>query len=123
MEDRRTEYDPSILLTRAALYFLGYLIVFISAIIGVQIWKSGEANTESWAALTGVVGFVTGIVAMIYNARYGTSKQSETKDAVIAQQSRTAEAIASGGSVQTTPIQSPNVSVAGENVTVTEAPK
>lgn len=123
MEERRTEYDPAILLTRAALLFVGVLIVFVALIIGVQIWKSGEANTESWAALTGMIGWVTGTVSMIYNARYGTSKQAEVKDAVIAQQSKTAAVIAAttGGSAQTPPIKADTVAVQGETINVTGA--
>lgn len=114
MIERREEYDPAILLTRAALSFVGVLIVFVCVIIGLQIWKTGEANTESWAALTGMIGWVTGTVSMIYNARYGTSKQAETKDAVIAQQSRTAAVIAGATSVsaQTMPVTGGTVTVA-----------
>lgn len=122
--ERRHDYDSAVLLTRSALFFLGYLIVFISVIIGAQIWKAGEANTESWAALTGIVGFVTGIVAMLYNARYGQTKAGETKDAVIAQQSRTAEAIASGAGAPTTiPAQAENVNVSANTATVTTGDK
>ena len=49
MEDRRIsqeQYDPGRLLTLAALFFVGILIVFVAGIIGVQIWKSGDANVE-----------------------------------------------------------------------------
>lgn len=101
MIDRREEYDPARLLTRVALFFVGYLIVFVSVIIGLQIWKSGEANTESWAALTGLIGWATGTLGMIFSARYNASKDGEKKDAVIAQQSRTAAVIASGVAAQT----------------------
>lgn len=121
MIERRQEYDPAPLLTRSALIFVGVMILFVCSIILAQIWKAGEANTESWAALTGLIGWVTGTVSMIYNARYGTSKQAETKDAVIAQQSRTAEAIATGGSAPTTPLKADNVQVQGDTVTVKES--
>ncbi len=100
MEDRRVtisgqeQYDPGRLLTIAALLFVGILILFVSGIIGIQIWKSGEANTESWAALTGLIGWATSQVSIIYSNRYGTTQQSINKDAVIAQQARTAEAVA-----------------------------
>lgn len=103
MIDRREEYDPARLLTYAALIFVLILLIFVCAIIVAQIHKSGEANTESWSALTGLLGWVTGTVSMIYNSRYGTSKQAETKDAVIAQQSRTAATLASvNGNADTT---------------------
>lgn len=120
MTDNR-EYDPAILLTRMALLFVGMLIFFVGLIIGWQIYKTGEANTESWAALTGLIGWVTGTVSMIYNARYGTSKQAETKDAVIAQQSRTAAVIAGSvsPSAPTAPLQVDTVNVAASVANVT----
>ena len=120
MMDRREEYDPSKLLTRAAIFLVAALIFFVGLMICFQIYKTGEANTESWAALTGLIGWVTGTVSMIYNARYGTSKAGETKDAVIAQQSRTAAVIAGAGT-QTAPLKADNVQVTGDNVTVKES--
>lgn len=90
MVDRRATYDPARLLTWAALVFVLILIVFVAAIIGVQIYKSGEANTESWAALTGLIGWATSQVSIIFSARYGTTQQSMAKDATIRQQAMTA---------------------------------
>lgn len=101
MEERRItdinghdQYDPAKLLTFAGLTFVLVLIVFVCSIIGIQIAKSGEANTESWAALTGLIGWATGIVGMIYSNRYGTTQQSTNQTAVIAQQARAASALA-----------------------------
>jgi len=119
MDERRAEYDPARLLTWAALILVTGLIFFVGLMILLQIHKNGEANTESWAALTGIIGWVTGTVSMIYNARYGTSKQAETKDAVIAQQSRTAAVIA-GATAQTPTTQAATVNVEGDQVNVTE---
>ena len=96
MDERRiatSDYDPAKLLTRSALLFVGVLLVFVCLIIGWQIYKSGEANTESWAALTGLIGWATGIVGMIFSNRYGTTQQSTTKDATIAQQAKTAAVV------------------------------
>ena len=100
MEERRinqngiVEWDPARTLTISALIFVGILILFVAAIIAIQMVKSGEANTESWAALTGLIGWATSQVSIVFSNRYGTTKQSNTKDAVIAQQARTAEAVA-----------------------------
>ena len=126
MIDRREEYDPSKLLTRAAIFLVASLIFFVGLMICFQIYKTGEANTESWAALTGLIGWVTGTVSMIYNARYGTSKAGETKDAVIAQQSRTAEAIATGtgsGSAQTATAKVDTMNVQADTANVTTGDK
>lgn len=84
MIERRTEYDPNKLLTRAALYFVGILIVFVCFIIGIQILKAGEANTESWAALTGIIGWATAQAQMLYSNRFGSTLSASHKDATLA---------------------------------------
>ena len=83
MEDRREEYDPNRVLTWSALYFVGILIVFVCLIIGVQIWKSGEANTESWAALTGIIGWATAQAQVLYSNRFGSTLSTTKKDAAM----------------------------------------
>lgn len=120
MDDRRAEYDPARLLTHAALIFVGILILFVSAIIGVQIVAKGEANTESWAALTGLIGWATSQVSVLFNNRFGNTKQSTAKDAVIAEQSRTAAVIAgaTSGTAPTATIQTPSMTVESTNTTV-----
>lgn len=120
--DDRENYDPARLLTYSGLLFILILLCFVCCIIGWQILQSGEANTESWAALTGLLGWITGQVGNIYSARYGTSRQSETKDATIARQSETAAAIA--GSVAGTgsglaPIRAAEVNIDSQNTTLT----
>ena len=116
-------YDPAKILTRMALLFALLLILFICSIIAVQIWKTGEANTESWAALTGIVGWATGVVGMLYSNRFGSTQQSAAKDATIQQQARTAEVIATGatgtgnGAPATT---AKTMNVDAEQVNVTE---
>jgi len=93
-EPTTAQYDPAILLTRASLAFVGVLIVFVAAIIGAQIWKGGEANTESWAALTGLIGWATSQVSIVFSNRFGTTQGSSRKDEVIAVQAQTAATIA-----------------------------
>lgn len=95
-------YDPARLLTLAALFFVGILIVFVAGIIGVQIWKVGEANTESWAALTGLIGWATSQVSIIFSNRFGSTQQSQTKDTTIAVQAHTA-AVAQAALTETLP--------------------
>ena len=87
-------YDPAILLTRSAISFVGVLLAFVGAIIIVQYVQKGSANTESWAAMTGLIGWATGVLGMVYSNRFGTTSQSATKDAVIAQQAKTAATLA-----------------------------
>jgi hypothetical protein len=94
MSEKPPSYDPAALLTGSALFFVGILILFVAAIIGVQIWRSGEANTESWAALTGLIGWATSQVSVIFNNRYGTTQQSARKDETIQDLTKTASVIA-----------------------------
>ena len=96
MEDRRVNdtYDPGRLLTIAALAFVGVLVLFVCMIIGFQIMKSGEANTESWAALTGIIGWSTAMAQLLYNNRFGSTRAAAIKDATIASQAATASALA-----------------------------
>lgn len=113
MEERRInrkQYDPSRLLTHAALLFVGLLIIFVSAIIAIQFWAKGSANTESWAALTGLIGWATSQTSIIYSARYGTTQNSITKDAIIAQQASSAAVIAAAASGAPQPPAAPEPS-------------
>ena len=91
----QSEYDPNALLTRAALIFVTILICFVCFIIGIQIFKSGEANTESWAALTGILGWTTAQAQMLYSNRFGSTRANSIKDATISTQAQIA-AIAAG---------------------------
>lgn len=117
MNDRRSLYDPARLLTISALSFVGILIVFVCFIIGSQIWQKGMANTESWAALTGLIGWATGVVGTIYSSRYGTTQQSAAKDAIIQQQANTAAIIA--GAAPAAPIVTDAVQVDANTAIVT----
>lgn len=91
---RESDYDPARLLTYASLFYVAVLIIFVAVIIGWQIYKSGEANTESWAALTGILGWATSQASIIISNRFGNTQQSAKKDEVIARQAATADVIA-----------------------------
>lgn len=83
MIEKRADYDPGRLLTWAAIWFVLILILFVCTIIGVQIWRSGEANTESWAALTGIIGWATAQAQVLYSNRFGSTLSNTKKDAAI----------------------------------------
>ncbi len=129
MSDRRAEYDPAKLLTRSGVIFVGALILFVAIIIVVQIVTSPQhsANTESWAALTGLIGWMTNTVTMLYTNRFGSTQASAKKDAVIAQQSQTAAVIAGAtgtggamsGGAPTGPIVADTVQVESANTVIT----
>ena len=98
-EHRANElYDPGRLLTWSALVFVLILIAFVCLIIGAQIWKSGEANTESWAALTGIIGWATAQAQVLYNNRFGSTRANALKDATIATQAQAASTLATTAS-------------------------
>lgn len=120
-EERRTvpradDYDPARLLTHAALMFVGILIVFVAAIIVVQICQSGQANTESWAAMTGLIGWATSQVSIIFSNRFGNTQQAAKKDEVIARQASAAIASAAA----TNGAKTDTVNVESQQVNVTE---
>lgn len=83
MEERRSEYDASLLLTRAALVFVGFLVLFVCLIIGIQVTRAGEANTESWAALMSIIGWATAQAQVLYSNRFGSTLSATKKDAAI----------------------------------------
>ncbi len=124
MEERRSEYDPAKLLTRCGLGFVGVLILFVAIIIVLQIVFSTDhsANTESWAAMTGMIGWATSQVSILFNNRFGTTQASAKKDAVIEQQTKTAATIAGalpGGTAPTpAPIVTENLAVSSQNTVV-----
>ncbi len=123
MEERRAavdQFDPAKVLTYGALFFLTVLIVFICVIISFQIWKTGDANTESWAAFVGIVGWCTGVVSGIYAHRFGTTQQSTAKDAVIQQQARTAAVVAAAVPAAT-PARAEVVNIDSASTVVNEA--
>jgi len=72
-------------LTYGGLAAIAALILFVGAIIIMQIAKNGSAATEAWAALTGIIGWVMGQVSGIYNYRFGTTRTSGAKDVLISQ--------------------------------------
>lgn len=124
MIERRSTYDPAPMLTNAALAFVAILLIFVCAIIAAQIIKTGQANTESWAALTGLIGWVTGVVGTIFSNRFGTTQQSVAKDAVIAQQANTA-AVTAGAAPPTSPtepLKTSVMNVTADTANVTEKP-
>ncbi len=80
--------DIGPLLARGALAMIGALLLFVCGIIVAQVCllPSRTPTTEVWAALTGIIGFVTGVVGTIYAYRFGSTKQSAAKDLVISTQ-------------------------------------
>lgn len=101
-------YDPARTLTNTALIMLSLVFVYLSGIVAYQVYTSpnGAATTEAWGQLCLFIGWVLGTATGIYNNRFGTTKQSESKDAVIAQQART-------GAVQLDALLDPKVVVTG----------
>ena len=83
-------YDPARSLTISIMGMVWLLILFTGGIIIAQIIDRGSANTESWAAFTGIIGWATAKAGDIFNNRFGSTKESADKNQTIAQQARTA---------------------------------
>lgn len=89
-------WDPAPLLVKAAVGLCAMLVIFVCAIIVLQIVMTADhkPTTEVWAALTGAIGTIFGILGTVYAYRFNSTKQSVEKDHTIAQQARTAAVIA-----------------------------
>lgn len=93
------EKDMAPVLIYAGLGLLGLLVVFTFAVAIVQIamLSTRSPSTEVWAAITGLIGFATGVAATIFQYRFGTSKGSGAKDLLISEQLRHERNAARGG--------------------------
>jgi len=75
--------DARKVLIGAGVGLAAFLVVFISALLAVQTYRGIEVSTEIWAALTGLIGWVTAKAGTIFDYYYGSSRQSGAKDVVI----------------------------------------
>ena len=67
------------------LVMMGFLLVFVALIAGWQTYIDGKPSTEVWAAVTGLIGFGTGVAVTVYAFRFGYSRQSGAKDALLSE--------------------------------------
>lgn len=81
-------WDMTPWLVAGAFAVLGSLLLFVGAIAVVQAAR-GDIKPEVWAQIAGLIGFATGVGTTIYAYRFGTSKSSSAKDAVISTMART----------------------------------
>lgn len=65
----------------------GVLIALVSgvAITQIALLDSRTPTTEVWAALTGIIGTTLGILGTVYAFKFGSTRQSQTKDFAIAE--------------------------------------
>lgn len=81
-------WDMTPWLVAGAFAVLGSLLLFVGAIAVMQAAR-GDIKPEVWAQIAGLIGFATGVGTTIYAYRFGTSKSSSAKDAVISTMART----------------------------------
>ena len=84
---REESWDMSRTLIYGAFGMIGALLMFVGIIAGIQAYK-GDIKPEVWAQIAGLIGFATGVGTTIYAYRFGSSRGSASKDAVIAQVSQ-----------------------------------
>ena len=72
-------------LTYSAIAGVALLLIFVGAVIIVQMVQGKPVTTEVWAALTGLIGWMTGQAGNIYSYRFGSTRQSGAKDVLIGQ--------------------------------------
>jgi hypothetical protein len=81
-------YDPARMLTHFSVGAVGSLTMFLCAWITILFLHDKAVATEVWAALTGLIGWLTAKLGGIYDNRFGTTRQSAAKDVVIQQLSQ-----------------------------------
>ncbi len=81
-------YDPAVELTRGSLLMVGFLTLFLCVCVIIQLVQGKPVATELWAALTGMIGWITAKLGTVFDNRFGSSRQSAAKDVVIQQMAR-----------------------------------
>jgi muramidase (phage lysozyme) len=79
------DFDPAPMLTYFSLATVGLLTLFLCAWISIQLLYEKGVGVEMWAALTGMIGWITAKAGSIYDNRFGTTRQSAAKDVVISE--------------------------------------
>lgn len=82
---RGEAFDPAAVLTYSGLAGVGAITLFVCVAITVQLARGQPVGTEMWAALTGLIGWITAKAGTIYDYRFGTSRTAAAKDVVIAE--------------------------------------
>jgi hypothetical protein len=81
-------FDPAPILTYFGLLSVGVLTAFLCAWISIALWHQKGVGVEMWAALTGMIGWLTAKVGSIFDNRFGTTRSSAAKDVVIGELAR-----------------------------------
>lgn len=88
---RGDAFDMTPWLMGGALAALLLMIALVGFIVVYQVIYSQDhsADTAAWAALTGLIGFITGaMVSAIYSYRFATTRNSSANQAVMAELAR-----------------------------------
>lgn len=77
------QWDMAKPLVYGAVGAMGLMMIFVFGIAVYQTVAGDGPTTEVWASVTGIIGFVTGMVASTYSFRFGTNRSSAVKDKTI----------------------------------------
>lgn len=81
-------FDMTPWLVGGALVSLAAIFGIVGFIVVYQVMATQDhtADTATWAALTGLIGFITGsMLASLYNYRFGTTRNSSANQAAMAE--------------------------------------
>jgi hypothetical protein len=78
-------WDMTKTLVWGMLLMMGFLLLFVAVIASWQTIMNNSPSTEVWAAVTGLIGFATGVSVTVYAFRFGYSRQSGAKDALLSE--------------------------------------
>jgi len=91
---QRVADDPNVwdarrVLIGSSVIGVAILLLFVCGVLGVQVYRGIEVGVEVWAALTGLIGWVTAKAGTLWDYYFGSSRQSTAKDTAIAELSAT----------------------------------
>ncbi len=78
-------WDMTRTLVFGMLGWIAFLTIFVCVIAAWQTYVNKAPSTEVWAAITGLLGTAGGIVVTIVAFRFGYSRQSGAKDALLSE--------------------------------------
>lgn len=83
--NRSDGYDMTPVLLFGALGVILLLILLVAFIVIWQVVDTGAADTASWAALMGLIGWATGVGTTIYFYRFGSTRNSSANQVAMAE--------------------------------------
>jgi muramidase (phage lysozyme) len=83
--DDPNAWDARKVLIGSSVIGVAIVVLFVCGILAVQVYRGIEVGVEIWAALTGLIGWVTAKAGTLWDYYFGSSRTSSAKDTAIAE--------------------------------------